>query len=286
MAANPIASQSRMTANTSGWASTELPPYAALTSPLGLPTSSSRSAATILAGMPTQRPFRPSLRYRGPTRRSSSALPAQAISGVSNTIAIYDSGTPGAPPSPTSCPWPCRSMAPPAKSMPLRTTATPFTPTLQRVSPRKAQPPPTETTPPTGSTTCRSPAVAPTLTSAPSTMRKLARCSAHFYVAGSTVAQGPTVADTTLGRVFILDNPQGYVYSYGYTQIQTFNISDFNPLFNQRHSCRCQHEHKLPIQRKCLAPHAMGSQWTCLPHQRRCLQRPIQSREGPLRHIG
>ena len=50
-----------------------------------------------------------------------------------------------------------------------------------------------------------------------------------FYVTGSTVAQGPTVADTTLGRVFILDNPQGYVYSNGYTQIQTFNISDFNP---------------------------------------------------------
>ena len=50
-----------------------------------------------------------------------------------------------------------------------------------------------------------------------------------FYVAGSTIAQGPTVADTTLGRAFILDNPQGYVYSNGYTQIQTFNTSDFNP---------------------------------------------------------
>ncbi len=50
-----------------------------------------------------------------------------------------------------------------------------------------------------------------------------------FYVTGSTVATGPTVADTTLGRVFILDNPQGYVYSYGYSQIQAFNISDFNP---------------------------------------------------------
>lgn len=50
-----------------------------------------------------------------------------------------------------------------------------------------------------------------------------------FYVTGSTVAQGPTVADTTLGRVFMLDNPQGYVYSYGYSQIQAFNISDFNP---------------------------------------------------------
>jgi hypothetical protein len=50
-----------------------------------------------------------------------------------------------------------------------------------------------------------------------------------FYVTGSTVATGPTAADTTLGRVFILDNPQGYVQSYGYTQIQAFNISDFNP---------------------------------------------------------
>jgi hypothetical protein len=50
-----------------------------------------------------------------------------------------------------------------------------------------------------------------------------------FYVTGSTVATGPTVADTTLGRVFILDNPQGYVYSYGYSQIQAFNISDLNP---------------------------------------------------------
>jgi uncharacterized repeat protein (TIGR01451 family) len=48
-----------------------------------------------------------------------------------------------------------------------------------------------------------------------------------FYVSGSTTAQGPIVADTALGRVFILDNPQG-PYS-GYTQIQAFNISDFNP---------------------------------------------------------
>jgi trimeric autotransporter adhesin len=50
-----------------------------------------------------------------------------------------------------------------------------------------------------------------------------------FYATGSTAAQGPTVADTTLGRVFILNNPQGYAYSYGYSQIQSFNISDFNP---------------------------------------------------------
>ena len=49
-----------------------------------------------------------------------------------------------------------------------------------------------------------------------------------FYVTGSVVAQGPTVADTNLGKVFMLDNPQGYVYSYGYSQIQAFNISDFN----------------------------------------------------------
>jgi hypothetical protein len=48
-----------------------------------------------------------------------------------------------------------------------------------------------------------------------------------FYAAGTTVAQGPTVADTTLGRVFILDNPQGNSGIYGYSQIQSFNTADF-----------------------------------------------------------
>lgn len=50
-----------------------------------------------------------------------------------------------------------------------------------------------------------------------------------FYASGTAPAQGPTVADTGLGRVFVLDNPQGYIYASGYTQIQAFNISDFNP---------------------------------------------------------
>ena len=74
-----------------------------------------------------------------------------------------------------------------------------------------------------------------------------------FYVSGSTTAQGPTVADTALGRVFILDNPQG-PYS-GYTQIQAFNISDFNPSSST----------VIPvgvsagvIQRKRIAPHPLG----------------------------
>ncbi len=46
------------------------------------------------------------------------------------------------------------------------------------------------------------------------------------YVSGSTTASGPTVADTTLGKVFTLD--QAVNYSSTYNQIQVFNVSDFN----------------------------------------------------------
>jgi hypothetical protein len=46
-----------------------------------------------------------------------------------------------------------------------------------------------------------------------------------FYAAGTNPAGGPTVADTTLGKAFILDSSQN---SYGnYDQIQIFNTSDF-----------------------------------------------------------
>ena len=48
-----------------------------------------------------------------------------------------------------------------------------------------------------------------------------------FYLNGTTIAQGPAVADTTLGRVFILDNQQGYYYS-GYNQIQVFDLAEYN----------------------------------------------------------
>ena len=50
-----------------------------------------------------------------------------------------------------------------------------------------------------------------------------------FYVSGTTTATGPIFADTTLGRAFILDNPQGSGNIYGYSQIQVFNTADFNP---------------------------------------------------------
>jgi hypothetical protein len=48
-----------------------------------------------------------------------------------------------------------------------------------------------------------------------------------FYASGSVAAQGPTVADTTLGLAFVLDSPQQY--SQSYTQIQSFNLSTFTP---------------------------------------------------------
>jgi trimeric autotransporter adhesin len=48
-----------------------------------------------------------------------------------------------------------------------------------------------------------------------------------FYATGTTAAQGPVAVDTTLGTAFILDNPQGYASSYGYSQIQTFNTSTY-----------------------------------------------------------
>jgi hypothetical protein len=48
-----------------------------------------------------------------------------------------------------------------------------------------------------------------------------------FYASGTVTAQGPTVADTTLGLAFILDSTQQY--SGNYTQIQSFNLSTFTP---------------------------------------------------------
>lgn len=47
-----------------------------------------------------------------------------------------------------------------------------------------------------------------------------------FYVSGTTAAQGPTVADTTLGLVFMLDSSSGAPYG-SYNQIQTFNLSNY-----------------------------------------------------------
>jgi len=49
-----------------------------------------------------------------------------------------------------------------------------------------------------------------------------------FYSSGTNVAEGPTVADTTLGKVFIIDNPQGSGQIYGYSQIQSFSLAEFN----------------------------------------------------------
>ena len=47
-----------------------------------------------------------------------------------------------------------------------------------------------------------------------------------LYQSGTTVAQGSTYADTTLGKIFVVDNATSYFYS-GYTQIQIFNASDY-----------------------------------------------------------
>ena len=47
-----------------------------------------------------------------------------------------------------------------------------------------------------------------------------------LYSTGTTAASGPTVADTTLGKAFVLDD--SIAYSYGsYNQIQIFNISNY-----------------------------------------------------------
>jgi hypothetical protein len=48
-----------------------------------------------------------------------------------------------------------------------------------------------------------------------------------MYQSGTTVAQGPTLVDTTLNKVFVLDNSAGYCCS-GYNQIQIFNPDDFS----------------------------------------------------------
>jgi uncharacterized repeat protein (TIGR01451 family) len=47
-----------------------------------------------------------------------------------------------------------------------------------------------------------------------------------FYSSGTTAAAGPTVADTTLGKLFVLDNSSGYTYG-SYNQIQVFNTSNY-----------------------------------------------------------
>jgi trimeric autotransporter adhesin len=47
-----------------------------------------------------------------------------------------------------------------------------------------------------------------------------------FYLTGTTPATGPTVADTTLGKAFVLDDSQAGNYG-SYTQIQTFDISNY-----------------------------------------------------------
>jgi len=47
-----------------------------------------------------------------------------------------------------------------------------------------------------------------------------------FYQSGTTAADGPIFADTTLGLAFILDNSSGESYA-GYNQIQTFNLSNY-----------------------------------------------------------
>lgn len=53
-----------------------------------------------------------------------------------------------------------------------------------------------------------------------------------LYASNSIVAQGPAVADTLLGNIFVLDNAQGYATSYGYTQIQAFNSSTYAQVAN------------------------------------------------------
>jgi trimeric autotransporter adhesin len=47
-----------------------------------------------------------------------------------------------------------------------------------------------------------------------------------FYQSGTTVAEGATTADTTLGKAFVLDSATQYG---SINQIQIFNLSDFNP---------------------------------------------------------
>jgi uncharacterized repeat protein (TIGR01451 family) len=47
-----------------------------------------------------------------------------------------------------------------------------------------------------------------------------------FYNSGTTAASGPTVADTTLGKVFILDDSGAYSFGQ-YNQIQIFNSSNY-----------------------------------------------------------
>ena len=52
-----------------------------------------------------------------------------------------------------------------------------------------------------------------------------------FYITGTTPAQGPAFADTTLGLAFILDNSAGMQYG-SYNQIQIFNLSNYTSTGN------------------------------------------------------
>lgn len=52
-----------------------------------------------------------------------------------------------------------------------------------------------------------------------------------FYMTGTTPAQGPTFADTTLGLAFILDNSASNLYG-SYNQIQIFNLSNYTSTGN------------------------------------------------------
>jgi hypothetical protein len=59
-----------------------------------------------------------------------------------------------------------------------------------------------------------------------------------LYVTGQTTAQGATLADATLGKIFVLGNTTQYS-SDGFSQIQSFNLSDYTatgvaiPIFGQ-----------------------------------------------------
>jgi trimeric autotransporter adhesin len=52
-----------------------------------------------------------------------------------------------------------------------------------------------------------------------------------FYASGTTAADGPTVADTSLGLAFILDDSSPYAYE-SYNQIQTFELSNYTATGN------------------------------------------------------
>jgi uncharacterized repeat protein (TIGR01451 family) len=47
-----------------------------------------------------------------------------------------------------------------------------------------------------------------------------------LYLTGTTLASGPTTADTALGKIFVLDTTTNY-YAAGFNQIQIFNTSNY-----------------------------------------------------------